>query len=390
MLANAYPSMFMLSGLTFAFFGQVIAIVIEIPVIAILWRRPLRRVVGTVVAANLLSAVAGAFPVWWNWVAAAPGVEADAWDIYQNYWQRHLQQVTVLFALTLVMEWGWHLAANFRAAAAMRLAPLFGSVFVGNVASYAVLVALVVRPPHGPADFEFADNTRWVSAPAERLWYFDTHENRLCSIRLDGSDRRVELHASLGRFTAVWDTLSVYVLESDGRLWAVDDDARWIEFQHDARLNTGRKFDVYEAGRLHEYAIWPLVKPVIDAHSTNSQSSPAGQRRVFFSRAPLEFNGFHDKAVHFDIDGYNIAPNWGTGLAVQDKRSNQKLQFAIRTSLGSLPCRDPIILDDRLIVFRCGGTICVMDVAQRRVGCLAQGDSMLMKLERFGPPDEGG
>lgn len=93
MLADAYPSIFLLTSLITTVIGLLLAIAIEIPLLSIMWRRPAVKVAGTIASANLLSALCGLFPVLTHMVSSGPGLNADAWDVHLHYWHRHFQTV---------------------------------------------------------------------------------------------------------------------------------------------------------------------------------------------------------------------------------------------------------------------------------------------------------
>jgi hypothetical protein len=74
----------------------------------------------------------------------------------------------------------------------------------------------------------------------------------------------------------------------------------------------------------------------------------------------------------------------GSGLIVEDKHAGSKLTFGIPFGVGRLVCRDAALTDDdRRLVFRCGRSILVMDMAERKVGKLVDGDSFLMLVPEF-------
>lgn len=277
---------------------------------------------------------------------------------------------------------------NKRETMRIALPRLLLSVAVANAASYAVLLAIAFTSSHGRSDFEFVENADWLNAPADRLWYV-SDSRRLCSICLNGTDKRVVSDAKLGTFTPVWDNVSVYALIGSNKLLLVDDQNRWVECIGSVKRLTGHSLDTVAAGRFSDEHLWPLIQQLMvnEGQSTSTSTSTTRANDIYFSRLPNDHHVVHAESSSVLIRGYVDAPNGlGNGLTVRRKHTGEEWKFSIPIAIGSLACREPIILDDRLIVFRCGGTICVMDLDTRRVGCLARGDSIVMKTEPFGPP----
>jgi hypothetical protein len=72
------------------------------------------------------------------------------------------------------------------------------------------------------------------------------------------------------------------------------------------------------------------------------------------------------------------------GLIVATQDGAAGVSFRVRAGMLNLACHEPALLpNENTIVFLCGNSIMVMDVDGRRVGPLAQGDSLLLKLPVF-------
>lgn len=385
MLANAYGAIKLLNGGFAAILSVLAAAILEAPILAAYWKVPFKRVLRWVVVANVCSAVLGVFPVFFARIGQGPGMDADPWWVYRQYWVKHLRDVIALFFISFAVESACYFVLARRARASVgNIRLLFGAI-VANAFTYTLLALYVARPPTTTGDYEFRPDTSWITDDSRRVWYVNPESAKLYSVQLNGYGRRVEYDGRLGRFEKIWDVGSVYALIparpamiylAQDRMWVVvtkDSTYRFdgpVDSQHWLRWETApliaralMRLGVTtsapaEAGEL------PGIYYSGSAHDPWSQSDERGELRV--------------KCATYWFDGT------GTPLTVIDNRSGRTTSFRIPLGSNAYVCRDPVILPgERFVLFQCGDSIMVLDRVEMLVGRLVRGDSFVVEAEPF-------
>jgi len=361
-----------------------IAILVEIPIMTLIWRRLSWLVVGLVVVANLVSACAGGIPARSRYDFTMPDVTSDPWVAHTHYWQDFLPWVAILFVATCVIECLCFLPLRIRKKKRLSLRALIAGTVVGNAASYFIITGVIwYMPPKGTGDFEFLPDTSWVQPGDQRVWFCDPKSNYLCSVRLDGSDWRTETDQKLKRFDWYFEEISVYVLVPERNLVLyVDADGNWrVREGSRERVLCKMPLDAHYMRR-DIFERLPGLLPEMSASVIDEHEVIEG---VYFSA------GVHYWRSQAVGDKYKVNTHlaWGIGpdswgVTVTTKEGGSKLRFGIKRGVTQMFCRDPEILEkEKLILFRCGGWIMVMDPVQHKVGRLVRGDSMVVHTPYF-------
>ncbi len=385
MLANAYGAIKLLNGGVTAILSVFAAAILEAPILAVYWKVPFTRVLRWVVAANVCSAVLGVFPVFFARIGQGPGMDADPSWVYQHYWVRHLRDVVALFVISCAVELACYFVLVRRARAAVGKTRLLFGVIVANAFTYALLGLYVARPPTTTGDYEFRPDTSWISEDSERVWFVDPDSSKLCSVRLNGSDRKVEYDGKLGRFEKLWDIGSVYSLIPARREKIyLTEDRMWVAV---TAHSTHRLDGPVNSQRWVRWETAPLIARALMRMGVNT-SAPAEAaelKGIYYSGSA------HDPWSQADERGdvrVKCATYWfdgtGTPLTVVDSRSGRTTSFRIPLGSNAYVCRDPVILPgERFVLFQCGDSIMVLDRAEMRVGRLVRGDSFVVEAAPF-------
>lgn len=378
MLANAY-----LPAIAAVFGGAVsllLAIVLELPILRLIWRRPLVRLAGWVLLANLASAVAGMVPVDRN---VGPGMTADPWEVAQHWPRAYAIHLGLLLTLTLVVEGVVYAVMNRRAVQRVPGRRLLGGILAGNVASYAVLAGLMLWRVSPDRSVHVLPDTAWLGPCDERVWFVEPGSHQLCSIRLDGADRRVEVAEPLGRFDIYFYDVSLYALLPDSRSMVfVSPDLEWRVAEAGATRSLGTRVQSHEEGLAACWEVSASLPAVLQALGLPTE---ADRPQVWSN---IDDRTAHPVAMSDEVGAYRattiIAGGGGSGFGLSVEGPHWKTEFKIPAGPAYLACTEPAILPDRkLVVFRCSAWIMVMDIASGRVGRLVQGDSIVAAAPVF-------
>jgi hypothetical protein len=384
MLANAYlPAITAIFG---AAASLLLAIVLELPILKMIWRRPLLRLAGWVLIANLVSAAVGMVPVFND---TGPGMGADPWEASQHWLRAYASRVALLFALTLLTEGAVYLILNRRALQRVPSPSLLIGILVGNLASYTVLFGLMLWGMWPDRSAQLLPDTNWLHAGDDRLWFVEPGSHHLCSIRLDGKDRRTELAEPLGRFDIGGFDGSVYAVLpgqhaiaflSPDRDWRVHEPAGTRSLAITAEPNQRGFLDWRQVAEPFPKVIEKLREPENhDPDQVWSNTNPRLRNPVVMSD---EAQGYHVRTV--------VAGGAGSGFGLSVEGPNRKLELKIPAGPAYLVCSEPAILPDRkLVVFRCSAWIMVMDIESGRTGRLVEGDSVVAVAPAFGWKRQG-
>ncbi len=373
MLANAYGMYFLLYGLWWAVISLIVAIIVEAPLAAKIWRMRTRGVLRAVWLANLLSAATGAFPVFFGPIAQAPKTDVEPWVYHTNFWSRHLHEVALLFVVTLVIELTVYLIIRWRSRLGISWCRLTLGAVAANAVSYMLLMSCFAVRPSSTGDFEFLPDTRWIQSPDTRVWYLDPKLHQLHSILLDGTGERIEVAEELRRVNGVWEDYSLYaVVPSADALLYLHKNNNWRVATGglSRSLGEGVDGDQQDPTELLERAT--LHPP--EKRNASESRWPRG----VYSSEPKDTRPF---AMSSDNAEYRVRSSvyWydgtGNGVIVEDKRSGLELVFAIPAGTRALACWHPELFDQDRVVFRCGNSILLMDISDRKVGRLVRGDS---------------
>ncbi len=377
MLANAY-----LPGIV-AIFGAVasllLAIILELPILKLIWRRPLLRLAGWVLLANLLSAAVGMVPVFND---AGPGVTADPWEFNQQAASRFARQVGVLLAITLISEGLVYFALNRRAAQRITGGRLIAGLMICNLASYGVLVGLSAPGSRSVPSDQFLKDTAWLGPCEQRIWFVEAGSHHLCSIRLDGTDRRTEVAEAMGRFDVGWFEGSFYALgpEQDSIMF-LGPDLEWRVHGPAGTRSLGIKSQPDSRGVLDREKAAEALQRISGLE--NKGLGPIWANLNPQLRDPVYM---WDQAEGYQADTM-IAGGGAAGFGLSVKGHGKDVRFKIPATVAGplyLVCSEPAILPERkLVVFRCSAWIMVMDIESGRVGRLVQGDSIVAVAPAF-------
>ena len=385
-LADALFAAMLLVGVCMGVASLVVAVLIETPVLWVWWRR--KRLWLWVPFANVLSLLAGLFPATLLYVLPHPGEGIDPWEWYHTAWARVLVFTGIVWLVTVSVELLVYWWMNRTSAVRLSRGRLVLGTVAANVLSYVPMIAYLLYTGGHTGDFEFRPDTTWVAADDTRVYFVEQTSNRLHSIRLDGSDRRVELEDVLGRFESDTQATAVYaLLEGDARVLFVGADRQW--YVHDAegsrRLDValprrgGRSFRADVTRSLRAALVEAgVVLPVSGDDSGLEGVYLSSSTRFEWDRGRGELKG------GLISSGMTVYSGAGMGLRVPGEPSESMLSFGVAAGALALACNNPAVLpDDNTVVFRCGDSILVMDHARRRVGRLVRGDSLLLKLPEF-------
>ena len=198
LLADAIGSALLLVGLIAGIASLIVAVVIETPLLRLLWGR--RGIWWSVLGANVASFAVGVVPTILMNIFQAPGPSVDPWEWHQTFWLKLLAYAAALFILTQIVEGGIYLRMNRRFEAPVPNRRLLWATVLANFASYIPLTGYLLYTARDVGDFAFLPDARWMKADDTRVYFADQRTNQINSIRLDGTDRRLESSAVLGRF----------------------------------------------------------------------------------------------------------------------------------------------------------------------------------------------
>lgn len=386
LLANAIGSALLLVGLIAGAAGLTAAIVIETSLLRLLWGR--RRVWRWVLGANVASFAVGVIPTILLTVIQAPGPDVDPWEWYQTSWRNLLAYAVALLLLTLIVEGGVYCWLNRCLAAQLPMRRLLWATALANVISYVPLTGYVLHTARDVGDFVLLPDSRWVKADETRVYFVDQRTNQINSIRLDGTDRRLELSAILGRFEGEVDEGCYFaLLRDDPRILYVAPDRRWhlSAAEGDRTLDTG--LPGFHGWAYRGDAAISLQQAL--AEIGIERPVPNGDQPMdgvyLSSTTQFDFDAWGQEMGPYEV-GSGSSPYLGAGPGLVLRRSSQSsaLRFGIWAFGQNLACNNPAVLpDNETVVFRCGNAIMVLDLKTRRVGRLARGDSLLLKLPQF-------
>ena len=376
-----------LGGLLIAAWTEVgvvclaIAILVEIPILGLIWKRFSWRVASLIVSANIASAFIGGIPAESLADLRRPDVLSDPWIVYNSYWHEFLPWIVILFLATCVIEGLCFLPLRFNKTKKTNIWRLLVGTITGNVVSYLVLIGIIwYVPPRGAGDFEFLPDASWVNAGDQRVWFVDPDSQFLYSIRFDGSDRRRETDHKLHMFNWMAEEICVYAMVPEKNLILyVDADRNW-RLRKDDKEKVLSPMDS-QCMRSEVFELLPELLPESIKPANEDKDILEG---VYFSASVPYWRG---RAIS---ETYKVDTHWACGIGphywgvtVSDD-SDHKLKFGIKRNVTQMFCRDPEIIDEEnLVLFRCGGWIMVMDPARQKVAKLTQGKSMVVLTPYF-------
>lgn len=382
MLANAY-----LPAIT-AIFGAgaslLLAIVLELPILLFFWPQP-KRLAAWVLLANLVSAAAGMVPVLHN---TGPGMTVDPWEVHQHWLRTYFLHVGLLFVVTLISEGAVYALLNRRTAARITWSRLLAGLLVSNLASYAVLAGVMlygIRPDHS---VQLLPDTAWLKSCDERVWFVEPLSHHLCSIRLDGSDRRIETAEPLARFDTGFYCVSPYAILPDRQsVLFVAPDLQWRVVEAGKTRSLDIKVPTPDRGG--------NICTQVETSFTAALKRFSETQKIDKAQIWSNINSMtaHPVVMSDQTGAYKattvIAGGGESGFGLHVEGPDTKLTFKIPAGPAYLVCTEPALLPERkLVVFRCSAWIMVMDIESRRVGRLVQGDSFIMMAAAFRPDAE--
>lgn len=380
MLANAYlPAIMAIFG---AGASLVLAILLELPILRLVWRRPWLRLAGWVLAANLVSAGVGIAALWNN---TGPGMTADPLAVNRTWLQTYATRVTGLLVLTLILEGLVYLALNRGAKSQLRAGRLLGGLFVGNFASYGVLAGLVLSGMRPDGSTTLLPDTGWLSPTVERIWFVEPGTHHLCSIRLDGTDRRTEVAEPLGRFETGFYDVSLYAVVPERQSFAfVASDGQWRLAEPEGTRSLGLAAPRTSRRALDGIGVSGQLPQVLKATGLSKTPRPRVWSNVLPRTCRPVF--MKDEAGEWSADTV-IAGGGGSGYGLTVGSVDARRTVRIPAGPAFLACCEPAVLPDRgLVVFRCSAWIMVMDIATGRVGRVAEGDSLVAAAPVYATP----
>lgn len=376
----------MLAGLGHGLLSVAFAALVETRILAWMWGVSMAAIIKRVVIANIISAIVGVVPVTFAGLAQGPGIGADAWHTYQHDWLRHLSHVLILFAITSVVEFLVYLVPRRSLDPAPTRWALWNGTCIANVVSYALLAAYVLARPGLTGQFEFVPNTHWLAHDETRVYFRDPHDSRLWSIRLDGADRRLEMPEPLAALNDIWQDVGGYALLKNGDVLFVAADMQW-KLWHDHHVMTLSPYDENERVAATACEWWSAAS----AHLRNQNYADAIATQPIAGQAYISPSRWWPWVSHDDRGDLTASASvyWidgsGSGLAIRNSSTGETLTFRVPVGLAALACRNPLFVDENLVVFRCGSSILVMDLVRRKVGQLVTGDSVVMRVDGCDP-----
>lgn len=390
MLANAYGIVFIGYGCIAAVLSVLLAAYVEVRVLSRLWRVPRETLRFPIINANVASAVLGVLPVGCFGVSVGPGMDADPWHVAHWYWLMHVAHAALLFLFSLGVEGGclslWRRQFTFVPARGEK----WRGLAAANGVSYAILLAFVLLIPRARSDFALLPDTSWLTTDAPRLWYFDRDVGRICSIELNGRDRRVEFSAPPFTNEGIWTyehrfalipTIHVALVERNLGCWTAWRDR--LRYQCPVVGAPSHHF-------VNDTEEFLLDRGCMDALSGVLKDVELADIRRGEVAAYQSIVGRRPWSEESSSSDYHVSTHlyWGdgsgSGLTLTDKTTGREYRFAIPIATAYLACRDAVVLAKyQLVVFRCAGWIMVLDPQSRRVGRLAKGDSILMPTDEF-------
>lgn len=389
-LANGIGGALVLGGLFVGLLSLVVAVVIETPVLWLWWRR--RSVWRWVLGANIASLALGILPaILWN-IAPSPGESVNPWEWHQTVAGKVLVFSGAVFVMTVLVEGAFYVWMNRKAGASLSARRIAIATLTTNAISYMPMVAYLVTQARSTGDFELLPDATWVTADDTRVYFVDQASDTLHSIRLDGSDRRVELNETLGRFEGEVEHTAFYaLLDDDPRILFVAPDRYWHVFDGESDHRLSIALPEYH-GRAHPGDV-AISLQVALAEIGITRPLPTGDQSLdgVYLSSSTRFDWTRKSRT---LKEYQIASGMtpysgaGRGLVFWDEDVPKTLTFRVWAGFLSLACNNPAVLpDENTVVFRCGDSIMVMDFAKRRVGRLVRGDSLAIKLPQFSEGD---
>ncbi|UCG15790.1 MAG: hypothetical protein JSV19_10890, partial [Phycisphaerales bacterium] len=331
----------------------------------------------------ILSAMAGLLPALSEKTSEGPNIDADPWETHQTHWQTFLLHVAALFVITVFIEFLVYAGLNRLSMKRITMHRLVRGTVASNLFSYVVLVGTVWLLPPRSDDFQFRPNSDWVKENPRRVWFVDQDSKQLCSIRLDGTDRRTEIANELCRIGWYLEQHSIYAVVPDyNMVLYVGEDEHWhcVHEGHDRALSAS----VAEAWPMRCH-IWPTLQDALSEVGITVGDDESAAPTVFFAATDRPW------VTHAESSTYDVLTPlmWTVGVGssriqVKNNNSGDILTFGVKAGISVLPCRAPAITDNEdLILFRCGGWLMILDPARRTVGRLVRGDSLMLETPAF-------
>lgn len=395
LLADSYFPVYALWGPAAAVASLAAAVLIELPLLRLIWRTPIVRLLIPVLLANLISALCGIMPIIRHDTLVGIGVDSDPLETVRLYWHNQIWLAWRLFTITLMVELCIYLAFKYLARWPASVARVCVGTMAANIGSYALLVGYMfahLLPAVSP-QFALLPDTSWVRAGSQRVWFVDSDSNLLSSIRLDGTDRQEEALHQMPRCRELrYDNSGTYVIAPGCKaVLYTDRDFKWWARKdgHEDRLPLEPPRDFYWYA-LTPDDLWLNVQQALSAAQcpVSSQPTPESDPPVFFfTRGKPDTMTASDSdlsvTTHYLPDG----TGYGDPLRVEGSSTGTALSFGVSNGLLTLGCVEPAILKhEKLVLFRCGGWIMVMDLDARKVGRLVHGTCMVLQTRAFGPP----
>ncbi len=382
MLADGLGGYLLGASLSLGILALLLAVVVEIPILALAWRRWSVRLVVWVVAANAASALFALVPAIKDLTWPMPGHDADPWIAAHAWWWTLAAKAGYLLLLTFLIELGVLILLTWKTCGLTPRRLLAGAT-AANVVSYVALCAFIVwLPPHSDS-LAFQPDTTWAPKDAGRVWFVEPQGFRVCSVGLDGDAPRTEVSCSVQRGGWYLESYSTYawVPAEDTTLFTGEDGHwhTWRNGMHETLQATTD--DVYPM----RYATWGSLQKALVELGIPARDDPQSEPAVYFT-GTQDWLGTHAESARYEVyTSFSWFLGWSAwGVTVRDKQSGETLRWGVKTGLHVLPCRDPVIVEETdLVLFRCGGWIMVLDPQARRIGPLARGDSVLMMLPPF-------
>jgi len=382
MLADGLGGYLLGASLSLGVVALLLAVVVEIPILALAWRRWSVRLIAWVVAANAASALFALVPAIKDLTWPMPGHDADPWVAAHTWWWTLAARAGSLLLLTFLIELAVLILLTWKSRN-LTTRRLVAGTAAANLGSYVALCALIVwLPPHSDS-LAFEPDTTWAPKDAGRVWFVEPQGFHVCSIGLNGESPRTEVPYSVQRGGWYLESYSTYawVPAEDTTLFA-GEDGHWHTWRNGVHETLEATTDDVFPMR---YATWSSLQKALVEIGIPARDDPKSEPAVYFTGTQDRLGVYADSARYEVHTSFSWFPGWSAwGITVRDRQSGEMLRWGVKAGLHVLPCRDPVIVEDAdLILFRCGGWIMVLDPQARRIGPLARGDSVLMMLPAF-------
>lgn len=113
MLADTLIPMYLIWGPAAGVASLLIAVLVEVPLLRLFWRKPLLQLVLLVLAANLVSAAVGVCRPVAQAVAIGINTDSDPLAVVQSYWPNQIWLARTLFTITLGVEFCVYLSVKY-------------------------------------------------------------------------------------------------------------------------------------------------------------------------------------------------------------------------------------------------------------------------------------